>query len=136
MATHVQAILSDVKFGGFAQSSVVVEYIYGSQLVLLTQHIVVDVVRRRYLQTARAESDIYIFVFNDRDLATNERNDYFLALEPLIFGIFRVDTHCRISHYRFRTRRCNDSIAPPFLVDVYDGAFGGFLLIVVAQIIA
>src|SRR5574344_2282448 len=64
---------------------------------------VVDVVRRCDFKAACTEFDVNIFIFNYRNLATNQRNYYMLSTQMLVLRVVRVDTHCRIAHYCFRT---------------------------------
>ena len=76
----------------------------------LTQHIVVGVMRWRYLQATRTELDIYIAVLDNRNHAINEWHDDLTALQPLILRVLGVDTHSGIAHDSLRTRGGHNSV--------------------------
>ena len=81
------------------ESAVVVEDVDTRQIVLLTEHIVVDVVCGGNFEATRTELDIDVVVFYDGYRAIDER--YHDAFSPQVccLRIVRVDTHCRIAHY-------------------------------------
>ena len=67
LLTYVKAIHTSISSPVFVERPIVVEDIDGLQLVLLTEHIVIDVVRRGDLQTACTKLNIYIFILDDRN---------------------------------------------------------------------
>ena len=69
LLTYVKAIHTSVSSPVFVERTIVMEDIDGLQLVLLSEHIVIDVVRRGDLQTACTELDIDVLVFDDGDSA-------------------------------------------------------------------
>ena len=81
----------------------------------LAQHIVIGVVCRRYLQTARTELDVHVTVLDDRNNATHQRNDDLASLQPLVLRVFGIDTHGSIAHDGLGTCGSNHGIVS-FLV--------------------
>ena len=115
---HVEAVHAYVQAGGFAQGAVVVEDVDARQVVLLAQHVVVHVVGRRHLQTARTELYVHVIILNDGDDTTYKGHDDFLTLQPLVLGVGRIDTHGRIAHDSLRAGRGNYGIATAFGIAV------------------
>ena len=89
----------------------------------LTQHVVVGVVGRGHLQTARTELDVYITVLDDGNDAVHQRYDDLVALEPLVLRVLGVDTHGGITHDGLWTGGSHHSVVA-FLVLVDYIAFG------------
>ena len=85
--------------------------------MLFTQHIVIDIVCRRNFKAARTKLDVHIVVFDDGDDTVYQRHDDFLAAQPLVLGVIRVDTHGRIPHNRFGARSSHDRITAIFAFD-------------------
>ncbi len=110
LLTHVHAVLADIHTGSLRDGTVVVEDVDGLQMVLQTEHMVVDVVSRRYLQTAGTELDVDIVVLDDGDDTAHFRHDDVQALEPRVLHIVGIDTHSRIAHNGLRTRRCHNGV--------------------------
>ena len=81
-----------------------IEDVDGLQVVRLAQHVVVGVVCRRHLQTARTELYIYVTVFNDGNHAAHQRYDDLAALQPLVLRVLRIDAHSGITHDGLRAR--------------------------------
>ena len=69
----------------------------------LTQHIVVGIVSRSYLQATCTKLDINIAVFDHRNHTIHQWHNHLLALQPLCLRVFRVHTHRRITHDGLRT---------------------------------
>ena len=101
--TNIKAIHAYVHTSSFADSSVVVENIDRRQVVFFSQHIVVYIVCRSYFQTTGTKLNVYIVIFDNRNDTSNQRNDYFLTFQPLVFRVVWIDTHCSITHNCFRT---------------------------------
>ena len=89
--THVEGAL-------VADGSVGIENVDGLQMMRLAEHVVVGVVGGSHLQTARAELDVDIAVFDDGDNAVHQGYDDFASLQPLVLGVFGVDAHGGIAH--------------------------------------
>ena len=92
------------------ERAVVVEDIDGLELVLLTEHIVIDVVRRRDLQTARTELNVYVLVLDNGDCTADDRHDELLATEEVIALVIGVDTYGGVPHDGLGTGRSDDDI--------------------------
>ena len=103
LLADIKTIHTDIQAGSFAQCSVIIENIDARQIVLFTQHIVVHIVGRSYLQTTGTEFDIHIIIFNNRNHTVYQWHNHLLTFQPGIFRIVRIDTHSRITHNRFRT---------------------------------
>ena len=104
LLAYIEAVHAYVQSGCFAQRTVVVEDVDSGQVVFLAQHIVVDIVCRSYLQTARTELHVYIIILDNRNNAVHQRHNHFLTFQPLVLRVGRVDTHRRITHDCFGTR--------------------------------
>ena len=76
----------------------------------LAESVVVDVVRRSNLQTARTELDVNVAVLDNGDDAAYERHDYLMTAEPLVLRVLRVDTHSSVAHDGLRTGCGYDSV--------------------------
>ena len=66
--------------------------------MLPAEHIVVGIVGGGDLQAACAEIHLNVFVFDDGNLAADQRNDDALPLEVGVLRIVGVDTHRRVAH--------------------------------------
>ena len=108
---HLEPIHPHVQAGRLAQRTVVVEDIDRGQIVLLAQHIIVHVVRRRHLQASRTELDVHVLVLNHGNLPPHERHDHLLTFQMLVLRVVRVDTHRRIAHNRLRARGRYDGVS-------------------------
>ena len=86
------------------------EDVVGNEVMLLTEHIVVDIVCRGHFKTASTETDLYVTVFDDRNLATYNRYTHMFAAQPLVFLLFRVDADCYVAEDSFRTGCGNDGV--------------------------
>ena len=135
---YIETVHSDIHSGSFADGSVVVEDINALQIVFFAQHVVVYVVSRSNFQTAGTEFDVYIAVLNNRNNTSYQRNDYFLAFQPLVLRVGRIDTHGGITHDGFRTGSGYNCIAAALCIAVNDFTFSsGFSAhIVVGNIVA
>ena len=128
------AVHSDVEWGLLADGAVGVEDVNGLQVVCLTQHVVVGVVSRSDLQTARTELNVHIAVFYYRNHASHQRNNDLATLEPLVLRVFGIDTHSRIAHDGLRTCGCHNGIvALRIAVDDVAGFFQFFLMVKTLQ---
>ena len=109
LAADVETVLADVHADLVVDRAVVVEDIDGLQPVFLTEHVVVHVVGRGYLQGARTELDIDILVADDRDGASYERHDDAgIRREILVTRVVGIDAERRIAQNGFGTRRGDD----------------------------
>ena len=115
---NIEAVHTHIHTSSFTDSSIIVEDINARQIVFLTQHIVVHIVSRCYLQTSCTELNIYIVVFNNWNHTVHQRHNHLLTLQPLILRVVRIDTHCSITHNCFRTSSCNNCITS-FCVTFY-----------------
>ncbi len=79
---------------------------------------VVYVVCRSNLQTARTKLNVYVAILYDRYLAAHQRHDDMQPAEPGILHIGRVDAHGGVAHDGFRTCGSHNGIVA-FLVFVY-----------------
>ena len=66
---------------------------------------------RSHFQATCTKFDVYIIIFNHRDGAVYQRNDHFLAFQPFVFRVVRVDTHRCVTHDCFRAGSCHYGIA-------------------------
>ena len=71
--------------------------------MLLSEHIVVNVVGRRYLQAACSKFNVYVVVFDNRNDTVYQWYNYLFAFQPLVFRVIGIDTHGSVAHYCFRT---------------------------------
>ena len=93
------------------ERTVIVEDVDRLQLVLLAEHIVIDIVSRGYLEASCTELYIYIFVLDHGDSTPYEGDDEALASEEVVALILGVDTHSGIPHDGLGTSRSHDDIA-------------------------
>ena len=75
------------------------------QVMALAHGVVVEVMRRCHLDTARAEFQIDIAVGDDRNLAIGERQFHHLADQMLITRVIRMHHHGGIAEHGFRACR-------------------------------
>ena len=71
---------------------------------------VVEVMRRRDLDRARALLGIGVVVTNDRDLAADQRQDDFTADQMLIALVLRIDGNGGVTQQRLGARRRNHDV--------------------------
>ena len=122
---HIETVHAYVHTCSFADSAIVVEDINALEIVFFAKHVVVYVVSRSYFEATSTKFNINIFVFNNRNFATYDRNDYAFAFEMSVFRVVRVDTHCSVAHNGFRTSSCYDGIsvfANDFITEVVEFA--------------
>ena len=86
------------------------EDVDGLEVIFLTQHVVVHIVRRRHFEATGTETDLYIAVFDDRNHTTYTRNDDMLTLEPLVLLLLGVDADGDITEDGFRTGGSDDGV--------------------------
>ena len=110
LLAHIETVHADIQAGSFTKRSVIIEDVDARQVILFTQHVVVHIMGRGYLQATGTELDVYIIVLNDRNHASYQRNNHLLALQPSILGVIRIDTHGSISHDGFGTGGSNHCI--------------------------
>ncbi len=92
--------------------AVVVEYVYCLQCVFLSEHVVVDVVRRRHFQRTRTELLVDILVADDRYAAPYQRHyDSGVVRQPAVAFVGGVDAERRIAQNRLGTRGSHDDAA-------------------------
>ena len=94
----------------FIQRAVGIKDIDGGEVIFLSQHIVVHVVCRGYLQAAGTEFDVHILIFDYRYHSVDQGHDYFFPFQMGILRIVRVDAHRRIAHDGFGSRGSHHSI--------------------------
>ena len=99
------------------------EDIDGLEVVFLTEHVVVYVVRRRHLEATGTESDLHVAVLDDRYHAAYARYNHMFALQPLVLLFLRVDTYGDIAEDSLRTG------------GRYDRVFGRIFSYAVAQVV-
>ena len=99
-----------------AEGGIVVEDVYGLEVVLLAEHIVVDIVGRGDLQAACTKLDIYIFVLDDGDDAAHNGHNHLLALQPLVLWVVGVDAHGYVAHDGLRAGRGNDCVVTALIL--------------------
>ena len=109
-ATRFETVLTHKNLSLLIEAAVIVDYVDYRQVVPYSDFIVIHIVRRRNLQTARSEIHLDITILNHRDFLVNQRNEHLLAFEPVIPLIGRVDADCSIGHYGLRTGRCNHEV--------------------------
>ncbi len=73
------------------------EDVDGLEVVFLPESVVVHIMRGRYFQAARTETDFHITVFNNRDDAPYTRYDDVLAAQPLVLLLLWVDANGNIA---------------------------------------
>ena len=107
LSAHVETVHAYVHACGFRERAVVVENVDRGEIILLTEHVVINIVSGSHLKATSTKLDIYIFIFNNRDATTNDGHNDVLAFEPFILGVIRIDTHGRIAHDGFGASSCN-----------------------------
>ena len=110
LLAHIETVHTDIQAGSFTKRSVIIEDVDARQIVLLTQHVVVHIVGRSYLQTTGTELYIYVIVLDNRNNTSYQRNNHLLTLQPGILGVIRIDAHGCISHDGFRAGGSNHCI--------------------------
>ena len=105
-----ETVLAYQNLSLFIEFSMIVNDIRYRKIVAQTDFIVIDIVGRCNLEATCTESDFHIGVLNDRNLLVNQRDKHFLAFQPMIALVIRVDADCRISHNGLRAGRRNDDI--------------------------
>ena len=118
LPTHLHAVHTHVEPCSFGERTVRIENVDGLEVVCFTQGIVVHVVSRGHLQTARTELNIHVAVFYDRDNATHQRHHHFVAAQPLVLGVLGVNTHGGIAHDGFGTCGSYNGVVTSVLVAV------------------
>ena len=115
LLTTCKAIHSYIQRTLLRDCTVCIENVDGLQIMGLTQHIVVGVVCRSYLQASRTKFDVYISVFDDWNHAIYQWHNHLLTLQPLVLGVFGIDTHGCIAHDGFRASGSHYSIVALFV---------------------
>ena len=106
-----KAVHADIHADLVVDRTVVVENIDCFERILLAEHVVVDVVRRRNLQRTRTETYIHIAVADQGYRTPHERHDDTRTLrQRCITLIFGIDAQRRIAQNGLRTRRGNYDI--------------------------
>ena len=124
LLAHVEAVQADIKACCLAEGAVVVKDVDRRQIILLAQHVVVDVMRRSDLQATRTELNVDIVVLNDGNYAAHQRHDDFAAFQPYVLRVVGVYAHRGVSHDGFGARRGHYGIRLScFFVAVNDAAF-------------
>ena len=110
LLANIHTVLSDIESGSLRQCSVGVENIDDFQIVSLSECVVVSIVSGRNFQTASTKFDVNITVFDNRNNTSNERHNNLVTAQPLVFRVFRVDTHRGIAHNCLRTGSGHNSV--------------------------
>ena len=110
LVAHLEAIHSHIETGLGRKRTVRVEDVDRGQVVLFAQHVVVDIMGRRHLETTRTKLNVDILVFNHRNHAAHQRHDDLLAAQPLVLGVVGIDAHGRIAHDSLGTRGSHHGI--------------------------
>ena len=118
LPTHLHAVHTHVEPCSFGERTVRIENVDGLEVVCFTQGIVVHVVSRGHLQTARTELNIHVAVFYDRDNATHQRHHHLVAAQPLVLGVLGVNAHSGIAHDSFGTCGSYNGVVTSVLVAV------------------
>lgn len=71
--------------------------------MLLTEHIVVGIMRRSHFKATCTKFNIHIVILYHRNLAVDERHYHSLASEMLVLGVVGVDAHGSVSHDGLRS---------------------------------
>src|SRR6478735_964561 len=77
--------------------------------MLLSEHVVIHVVCRCYLQTSCPEFNIHVLILYHRNSAVSQWYDCELAFQLCVTLVFRVHTNSSITQYSFRTSSRDDN---------------------------
>ena len=121
LLAHVHTVLTDIESGSLRDGTVIVEDVDGLQMMLQSEHVVIDVVSRGDFQTAGTKLYVDISVLNHRNDTVDQWHDDVLALEPCVFHVLGVDAHGRVAHDGLGTCSSHDSVVA-FLVLMHDVA--------------
>ena len=108
---------ADIHASSFADGGIIIENVDALQIVLFAQHIVVHIVGRCDLQTTCTKFNIDIAIFNDRNHSVDQRHNDFLAAQPLVFRVGRVDAHGGVAHDGLRTGGGDDGVLARAFLD-------------------
>ena len=112
LLTNHKAIHTYVHTHLVVHRTVVVEDIDSLQAILLAQHIVVHVVRRRYLQCTRTELDIDIRIADHGDRTTHQRHNHTcVGGQPVVALVVGIDAESRIAQDGLGAGRSHDDRA-------------------------
>ncbi len=98
--------------GIFVQCRIFVHNVDQSQVVALTNFIVMRVMPRGYLERASAKVLGHILVCHHRDFPAQDWDNHFFTHKPRIAFILRVHCHGCITRNGFRTGGCNRDVIP------------------------
>ena len=82
--------------------------------MLVTQHLVVNIVSGSYFQTTCSKLNIHIVVFYHLHLSVGNRHNKFFAFKVSSFRIIWVDTYSSVTKYSFGASCCYNSILTLF----------------------
>ena len=77
------------------QNKAIISFLY--TFVLQAQFVVINIVRRRYFQTAGTKFHRYIFIKNNRHFTIYQGNNYCFAVQINVSFIIWIDTDCSIT---------------------------------------
>ena len=80
------------------------------QRVAGTDGVIVEVMRRRDLQTAGSEGRIHVLIADDRNVAGTQRQSHRMSDQVAIALILRVHGHGGVTQHGFRARRGDDHV--------------------------
>ena len=98
LLSAVEAVHTDVKSGRRRECAVWIEDIYGFEIILLAQHIVVYVVCRCHFQAAGSEVNLHVIVFDDWHHAIYHRHHHLTSLQPLVFRVGGINADSHVTH--------------------------------------
>ena len=104
LLADIEAVHADIHAAGFRDCAVVIEDVNGGEIVFVSKHIVVDIMRRSNLETSCSKVHLHIIIHDDRHCASHHRHNYLLSFEPCVAFVVGVHTHSGISKNRLGTR--------------------------------
>ncbi len=109
LAGH-KTVLAHQNLGFLVQFTVVVDDFQHGQVVPEANLVVVHVVCGGYLEAAGTEVHLHVIVLNHGNLAVDERDEHFLALEPEVALVLGIHADGGVRHDGFRTGGGNDQV--------------------------
>ena len=111
LSAHVETVHAYVHTCGFREGAVVVENVDRREVVLLTEHVVINVVSGSHLEATSTKLYVNIFVLNHGDATAYDGHNDALAFEPFVLGVVGVNTHGCVAHDSFGACCCHNGIA-------------------------
>ena len=104
LLAHHEAVLAHIEACGLAHGAIGVQRVDDLQPMALADLPVVDVVRGRHLQAARAELHVDVVVEDHRHGTLHHRDDAPLPLQVRVARVVRVNAHRGVAQDGLRTR--------------------------------